>query len=50
MSFGGEIYHRCCGGKEALVTERRERGKEKERGVHRGLHKENTSLKSLAGK
>ena len=31
-------------------TKEREREKERERGAHRGMHKENTSPKPLAGK
>lgn len=39
------MVHGCCRGEEAAVTE-----KAKERGAHRGTHKENISPKPLAWK
>ena len=45
-SFGEEMDHKYCVGEEALVTEKGER----KSGMYRGMLKENTSSKPLAGK
>ena len=41
MWFGGEMDHQYCRGERALITERGEIDRERERD-HRGLHKKNT--------